>query len=64
MNALLYFENGVYEILLRRTEEHDHNNWFKVKILLHPIVKRVSAFHHLLFFTLILGPFLPEFLGS
>jgi hypothetical protein len=28
------------------------------------IVKRVSAFHHLLFFTLILGPFLPEFLGS
>jgi len=35
---------------------------------LHPNVKRSrncgSAFHHLLFFTLILGPFLPEFLGS
>lgn len=40
MNALLYFENGVYEILLRRTEEQDHNNLFKVKILLHPNVKR------------------------
>jgi len=50
---------------------------FKVKILLHPNVKQDwkalfltcyadwrSAFHHLLFFTLILGPFLPEFLGS
>jgi len=23
-----------------------------------------ARFHHLLFFTLILGPFLPEFLGS
>jgi hypothetical protein len=40
MNALLYFENGVYEILLRRTEEQDHNNLFKVKILLHPNVKQ------------------------
>jgi len=28
MNALLYFENGVYEILLRRMEEQNFNNIF------------------------------------
>ena len=59
------------QILLRQLEEQDFNNLFKVKILLHPNVKQdceyffnKSAFHHLLFFTLILGPFFAAFFGS
>jgi hypothetical protein len=35
---------------------------FQCENLAHGYTK--AKFHHLLFFTLILGPFLPEFLGS
>jgi hypothetical protein len=64
-------------ILLRRLEEQDCkyfcNTAVAGSLLLTDVREKdcklafaytKAKFHHLLFFTLILGPFLPEFLGS
>lgn len=47
--------------MLRRFEEQDFNNLFKVQ---NRYANLRSAFHHLLFLTLILGPFFAAFFGS